>query len=1037
MKSRCRCTCFRLAVLSVALLAVEFAQAAPNAVTPATPQTFTFSGFQEDALTINLVAAGWLTGPQRPVRVAEVSATGNEGSLQLTATVVGSCVRISRPGESWDIVDSVTISYSGQDFRFADTFVAESSGTNAITINQSSTPTIINTGTCDDPNVAAATAASTTASVMENTGSSVLLSDLTYLSSNGGSVYAVYANPAGSTTFSDCTPSQLRAPTRGTVTRDSPSAGYRYLPRPNIVPAGQQSVTDTFEVGVSNFDYPNGDNAPTPAGGRIGDPGCAFQSVALVTVTISGVNNAPAAVNDSAATGSGQSVEIAVLGNDSDPDSDPITITSIGQPINGAAAIVGSQIVYTPNAGYVGTDSFQYTVSDGALTSSATVSVTTSASQAPVTTGFSVFTLLNLPVAIDLTLNGRVSDADTPLSSLVVFDAGDVCVPGPCTRNGQVTFNGTQIIYSPAADFSGQDVIAYGVSDGINNSNFSLITVDVQASLPPLVSIEGGDRSIPDSDGQPGETVGFGGTANDPDGTVTVASFRWFAGELQITEADGQAQPRLRLADGVTVVTLLATDNLGSQATATVTITVGQPGQIADDLEQALGGITLSPIERERADALGAACSGAVSTTPGERTTEQSGLSATCAAISAALRPGPDQDAQAVRDALEEISGRQITAQQTTAIDFSGAQLTNIAARLRALRSGNHGFSLAGLGVSHSHTNALPIMASMFRSLLGGGSSADTAESADLLSRKLGVFLNGNARIGDKDATVNESGYDFDTKGRLTLGADYRVSNSLVLGLAAGYGRSGTEFELDGGSMDSDAYSGSLYGSWYGQKLYLDLIANYGRNKYESIRNISILRDAIRDRAIGSTQGTQHGFGVSAGYEYAHKGFSIIPTLAVNYVEVEVEGFAESADGCSRPEPGLSCSGLALIFEAQTATSLTVKAGGRMSYVFRPSWGVLTPQARIDFVREMNNEQQATRVRFAADAFVNGPTGPASSFTILTDEPDTEFLVWGLSLAAQFKYGFSGFVDYETVAALDSISSHELTVGLRYEAAFR
>jgi hypothetical protein len=89
-------------------------------------------------------------------------------------------------------------------------------------------------------------------------------------------------------------------------------------------------------------------------------------------------NQPPVATNDSATTSSATAVDIAVLINDSDPDNGPsaLTIASRTTPANGTAVIVGSVIRYTPNTGFSGTDSFNYTVSDGAATASATVTVT-------------------------------------------------------------------------------------------------------------------------------------------------------------------------------------------------------------------------------------------------------------------------------------------------------------------------------------------------------------------------------------------------------------------------------------------------------------------------------------------------------------------------------------------------------------------------------------------------------------------------------------------------------------------------------------
>ncbi len=89
-------------------------------------------------------------------------------------------------------------------------------------------------------------------------------------------------------------------------------------------------------------------------------------------------NVPPIAGND---TGSSDrdGVEIPVLANDSDSDAwpQPLRIESVSSPANGAVAIVGSKIRYTPNWNFSGADAFTYTVTDGLKSATATVNVST------------------------------------------------------------------------------------------------------------------------------------------------------------------------------------------------------------------------------------------------------------------------------------------------------------------------------------------------------------------------------------------------------------------------------------------------------------------------------------------------------------------------------------------------------------------------------------------------------------------------------------------------------------------------------------
>lgn len=113
------------------------------------------------------------------------------------------------------------------------------------------------------------------------------------------------------------------------------------------------------------------------------------QAAGSVTVTVngaSGPNQPPTATNDSMGTTPGTAVTINVLGNDSDPNGDTLSISIDSQPAHGTAVVQNGQIVYTPAAGYVGGDSFTYIVSDGkGGTATATVTVNISADGKPVT----------------------------------------------------------------------------------------------------------------------------------------------------------------------------------------------------------------------------------------------------------------------------------------------------------------------------------------------------------------------------------------------------------------------------------------------------------------------------------------------------------------------------------------------------------------------------------------------------------------------------------------------------------------------------
>lgn len=91
-----------------------------------------------------------------------------------------------------------------------------------------------------------------------------------------------------------------------------------------------------------------------------------------------------------------------VLANDS-TDGGTLALVSVGSPEHGSAAIDGGKVVYTPAAGFFGSDQFTYSVTNGDSTVTSTVAVDVSAT---------------------LALNGRAYDAPMPLSKIEAVVGG-------------------------------------------------------------------------------------------------------------------------------------------------------------------------------------------------------------------------------------------------------------------------------------------------------------------------------------------------------------------------------------------------------------------------------------------------------------------------------------------------------------------------------------------------------------------------------------------------------------------------------------
>ena len=87
---------------------------------------------------------------------------------------------------------------------------------------------------------------------------------------------------------------------------------------------------------------------------------------AIEETTVNDINDPPVAEDDSADTPEDTPVTIDVLANDSDVDAgDTLSVESVTQGTNGSVVNNGGDVTYTPNLNFSGSDSFEYTVSDG------------------------------------------------------------------------------------------------------------------------------------------------------------------------------------------------------------------------------------------------------------------------------------------------------------------------------------------------------------------------------------------------------------------------------------------------------------------------------------------------------------------------------------------------------------------------------------------------------------------------------------------------------------------------------------------------
>ena len=209
-------------------------------------------------------------------------------------------------------------------------------------------------------------------------------------------------------------------------------------------------VTYTANNGFSgndSFTYGSGDTATA--------------SVAVIVAT----GTAPVAVADMFEVQAGVSSTLTPLTNDLQLDDTPISLTVSASGNATVTVVDGTIVTYTPNSGFGGVDTFEYTVTDNSgdeATAIATVFVDTQ----PVAAASSVIVDEGTEIEIDLLLGARGTQ-NLPLTFVV----------SSAPANGTFTLTGDLLSYRPKAGFAGSDSITFTILDGDGDAGSAEISI--------------------------------------------------------------------------------------------------------------------------------------------------------------------------------------------------------------------------------------------------------------------------------------------------------------------------------------------------------------------------------------------------------------------------------------------------------------------------------------------------------------------------------------------------------------------------------
>ncbi|ADO74013.1 Ig-like domain-containing protein [Stigmatella aurantiaca] len=382
---------------------------------------------------------------------------------------------------------------------------------------------------------------------------------------SGATVFDVLANDSTAPdTGEDLTVIGVTQPAHGSVTFTAGDVTF--------TPAVNFSGTTTFLYTVSDGN-----------GGR---------DQARVTVTVTPLNRPPDAVDDlfTVVTGS-SSNPLDVLANDTTaPDTgETLVITAVTQPaLGGGVGFTATRVTFTPTAGFTGTTSFTYTVSDGRGGSdTATVTVQVRPVNNPPQANDDSFNVPEDSGAVVLEVLGNDSAAP---------DAGETLVVTVVTQpaHGTVTLMDGVVQFTPEADYNGTTTFTYTISDGNGGTDTATVTVTVTPVNDPPTAND--DTFVVDAGSGPTPLDVLANDTAEPDTgeTLTIVSVTQPSqGVVAFTASEVRFTPSAGFSS--TTFTYTISDGNGGTDTATVTVSAPLPpgdsdgDGLSDELEAKLG----------------------------------------------------------------------------------------------------------------------------------------------------------------------------------------------------------------------------------------------------------------------------------------------------------------------------------------------------------------------------------------------------------------------------------------------------------------